>query len=75
MYVAINRKPENGCEIQDCCDARARVMLRLKLVKSEHDESNYIKSLEKDNDDKLNHGTKICLELIEPRKMQKEQRE
>ena len=41
-------------------------MLRLKLIKSEHDESNYIKSLEKDNGNKLNHGTKICLELIEP---------
>ena len=27
MYVAINHKPENGCKIQDCCDARARVML------------------------------------------------
>ena len=61
IYVAIDCKPENSCEIQDCCDARARVMLQLKLVKSKHDESNYIKSLEKDNGDKLNHGTKICL--------------
>ena len=68
MYVDIDRKPENGCKIllQDCCDARARVMLRLKLVKRKHDESNYIKSLKKDNGDKLNHRTKICLELIEP---------
>ena len=41
-------------------------MLWLKLVKSKHDESNYIKSLEKDDGNKLNHGTKICLELIEP---------
>ena len=41
-------------------------MLKLKLVKSKHDEANYIKSLEKNNGEKLNHGTKIYLELIEP---------
>ena len=34
MYVAIDRKPENGLEIQDACCAMSNIMLRLKLVKS-----------------------------------------
>jgi len=34
MHVAIDRKPENGCEIQDSCCAKSNVMLRLKIVKS-----------------------------------------
>ena len=34
MYVAIDRKPENGCEIQDSCDGKSCIMMRLKLVKS-----------------------------------------
>jgi len=35
MYVAIDRKPENGCEIQDSCCARSNLMLKLKVVKSQ----------------------------------------
>ena len=46
MYVEIDCKPQNGCEIQDSCDARARVMLSLKIVKQEHDEKEYLKQLE-----------------------------
>ena len=34
-YVAMDRKPEHGCEIQNCCDAMSGIMLRLKLVKSQ----------------------------------------
>ena len=33
QYVAIDRKPENGCEIQNAACGRSGVMLRLKLVK------------------------------------------
>ena len=35
MYVAMDRKPEHGCEIQNCCDAMSGIMLRLKIVKSQ----------------------------------------
>ena len=34
-YVAMDRKPEHGCEIQNCCDGISGIMLRLKLVKSQ----------------------------------------
>ena len=33
-YVAMDRKPEHGCEIQNACDGMCGVMMRLKLVKS-----------------------------------------
>ena len=45
IYVAIDRKPENGCEIQDSCDGRSRIMLRLKLIMHEEDETRYLKNL------------------------------
>ena len=33
-YVAMDRKPEHGCEIQNSCDGISGIMMRLKLVKS-----------------------------------------
>jgi hypothetical protein len=33
QYVAIDRKPENGCEIQNAACGMSGVMLQLKLVK------------------------------------------
>ena len=37
MYVAIDRKPESGCEIQNAACGHSGVMLWLLLVKSEED--------------------------------------
>jgi Transposase IS4 len=34
-YVAMDRKPEHGCEIQNSCDGMSGIMLRLRLVKSQ----------------------------------------
>ena len=34
MYVAIDRKPEDGMEVQDACCAMSNVMMQLKIVKS-----------------------------------------
>jgi hypothetical protein len=34
-YVAMERKPEAGCEIQNFADGESGVMVRLKLVKTE----------------------------------------
>jgi hypothetical protein len=33
MYVAIDRKPENGCEIQSAACGQSGIMIRLTLVK------------------------------------------
>ena len=36
-YVTMKRKPDNGCKIQDTCNGRSKVMIRLKLVKGSVD--------------------------------------
>ena len=36
-YVAMERKTDNICEIQDACDGRSKVMILLKLVKGSFD--------------------------------------
>ena len=39
MYVAIERKPEDGCEIQNSCDGVSGIMMQLKLVKTQAHET------------------------------------
>jgi hypothetical protein len=34
MYVAMERKPEDGMEIQNVCCAHSGIMFQLKLVKT-----------------------------------------
>ena len=34
MYVAFDRKPEDGCEIQNVCCGKCGIMMQLRLVKS-----------------------------------------
>jgi hypothetical protein len=42
MYMAIDRKPENGYEIQNAACGNSDVMLRMKLVKTAEDEGTII---------------------------------
>ena len=37
-YVTIDRKPENGCEIQNSVCGKSGIMLRIKLVKNANGE-------------------------------------
>ena len=60
MYIAIDRKPENGCEIQTSCCATSGVMIRMKLVKSDAADT------EAEHNEDTNHGTQVMLHLIEP---------
>ena len=41
MYIAIDRKPENGCEVQNAACGVSGVMLQLLLVKQEEKILNY----------------------------------
>ena len=59
--MAIDRKPENGAEVQDSCDGKSGVMLRLKIVKGQLSDIN-----EDDVDHDLNHGTVVLVELVAP---------
>ena len=63
MYVEMDRKPENGAEIQTCCCGKSGVMLRMKLVKSEEAR----RCAETNSEDEgLNDGTQVLKELVYP---------
>ena len=69
MYIAIDRKPENGCEIQNAACGRSGVMLQLKLVKSaNHNNENETAEAAQARRDhnSLLHGTKIIKEIVQP---------
>jgi Transposase IS4 len=42
MYVAMDRKPEDGMEIQNACCAHSGIMLQLKLVKTAEANAEYV---------------------------------
>ena len=62
-YVAIDRKPKNGCEIQDSCCGVSGIMLRLKIVKEEED---YSSTDTEEEGAVMLHGVKVLKELISP---------
>ena len=62
MYVAIDRKPENGCEIQNAACGCSGVMIELKVVKTAGEENASAVT----DDDGNNHGTNVLKFLVEP---------
>lgn len=62
MYIAIDRKPENGCEIQNAACSKSGVMLRLLVVKGAEDSELHMQ----DNNEGLAHGTAILKYLVLP---------
>ena len=60
-YVAIERNLDNGCEIQDACDIRSKVMICLKLVKGYADN----KLLASEDPGGI-HGTRVTKKLVAP---------
>lgn len=61
MYVAIDRKPKNGCKIQNSACGKSGVMLCLKLVKTAKEEA----TTRTEEHEDLLHGTVILKTLIE----------
>ena len=59
-YRAIDRKPENGCEIKTSACGRSGIMLRLEVVKSPDEDS------VRQHSGNMNHGTAITRRLIDP---------
>jgi Transposase IS4 len=60
--IAIDREPENGCEIQNAACGRSGAMMRLKLVKTQESED----ASHAQNSDGLAHGTAVLTELVGP---------
>jgi len=62
MYVAIDRKPENGCAIQNTACGRSGIMLRLSVVTwAEHQRATCM-----DIDDSLPHVASVLKRLVAP---------
>ena len=61
MYVAMDKKPENGAEIQNAACRWLGIIMRLRIL-------NYAKNDEGQKDDKDNilHGTKGLKKLVVP---------
>ena len=61
MYVAMDRKPDNGAEIQNYACGRSGIIMRLRIVNSAKNEED-----QKYDRDNLTHGTKVLKELVMP---------
>jgi hypothetical protein len=66
QYIAIDRKPENGCELQNAVCGRSGVMIRLKLVTTAEGEGTSVLSHEEEDDRILLHGTTVLKKLVFP---------
>ena len=69
VYVEIDRKPVNGCEIQNSCDARSQVIMQFKLVKLEADEGRCMAEIRAETAQQrtslhLLYGTKVLINLV-----------
>ena len=57
--MAVDRKPDNGCDIQHSECRKSGVMLRLKLVKNIQEEVKADLGQDSGNGDELIHGCKV----------------
>jgi len=62
MYVAIDRKPENGCEIQNAACGRSGIMLRLSVVTS----AEHQRAVGTNADGGVPHGAAVLKRLVAP---------
>ena len=58
IYIAIDRKPEKGAEVQNSADGKSGIMMRWKVVK--HDE------VDDSGQRDMLYGTQVLLELVIP---------
>jgi hypothetical protein len=71
-YAAIERKPDNGAEIQNLADVASGIMLRLKIIKSAAKEEAIAAATANEDDDEDvaadegGKGTRVLSELVAP---------
>jgi len=63
IYIEIDRKPENGCEIQNSTCGRSGVILQLRLAKIAEE---YNSERANTDDDELLHSTQVLKKLVAP---------
>lgn len=69
MYVAMDRKPEAGAEVQNAACGESGVMIRLRVVKTakaeeEEEDNNRRQHLLQENDEGVLHGTAVLCDLV-----------
>ena len=64
MYVAMERKPDNWCEIQNSAGGRSGIMMRLKLVKTA--DENRAAAEEQGETERVPHSAAIIKKLVLP---------
>jgi Transposase IS4 len=62
-YVSIDRKPENGCEVQNAACGKSGIMLNIRLVTTADDEARWTAEI---GDTELGHGTALLSRLVQP---------
>ena len=71
-FVAMDRKPNDGCEVQNSCCGESGIMMRLKIVKGTLSSTNDLTTPPINTDGALeldsnnNAGTNTVLELTKP---------
>ena len=66
-YIAIDRKPENGLEIQNAACGESGIMMALKLVKGgAEDDDEDEEGVYNGNKDDVPHGAKVMMKLLRP---------
>ena len=62
-YVALDRKPDSGCEIHTASCGHSGIMIRLRLVKHQQEND---EELNETSNESLLHGKKLLKELVLP---------
>jgi Transposase IS4 len=62
-YVAIDRKTETGCEVQNAACCRRGIMVNIRLVPTAEVEARWTAEIK---DPELGHGTAILSQLVQP---------
>ena len=66
-YIAIDRKPENGLEVQNAACGDSGIMLQLKLVKGDaEDDYDINDDVNYGNITNVPHGARVMLKLLSP---------
>jgi hypothetical protein len=62
----VERKPDNGIEVQNAADVTTGIMLQLKFVKSANNEFRIDQEQFDEDELQLGKGTRVCLQLCKP---------
>jgi len=63
-FISMERKPEDGCEIQNVCCARSKIMMQIKVVA--HEDAAATEADGNADDDGVPHAVQVMKQLMNP---------